>query len=187
MAYSGKSPNKFVGNIARSLAGGGSRGSGQVDLSALAGRSGLLKSVAWGRLGKAPSVVATAGASGMSGRIQGIESRLEALESNSPATGSTQPAVAPPSDPLVGDVINSGQNVQAESSADPSLAQAAAAAARRQADVGNQGALGTSITGGLLGGAQSQVAASEELGSLMASPFTMRQRANMGTLKLKNK
>lgn len=34
--------------------------------------------------------------------------------------------------------------------------------------------------------AQPQAAASEELGSLMASPFTMRQRANMGPLMFKD-
>ena len=177
MAYSGKSPNKFLGNIAKVISGARPAGAFKGTLGKLMGQAA----------GNVPSVVTTAGASGMSGRIQGIESRLEALEGNSPAVGSAQPAVASPSDPLIGDVINSGQNVQAESSINPSLAQAAAAAARKQVDAGNQVAPGASITGGLLGGAQSQVAASEELGSLMASPFTMRQRANMGALKLKNK
>jgi len=176
MAYSGKSPNKFIGGLAKAIAGAQSGNSN-------AALRKMLGQVA----GNVPSVVATAGASGMSGRIQGIESRLEALEGNSPTVGSTQPAVAPPSDSLTGNIINSGQNVQAEPPADLSLAQAAAATARKQVDAGNQVAPGAGITGGLFGGALSQVAASEELGSLMASPFTMRQRANMGTLKLKNK
>lgn len=155
MAYSGKSPNKFLGSITKAITGAQS-GSGNAILKKAMGQA----------TGSVPSVVATAGASGMSGRIQGIESRLEALESNSPAAGGMQPAVAPPSD--------------------LSFAQAATAA-RKQAEVGNQVTPGAGITGGILGGPQAEVAASEELGALMASPFTMRQRANMGTLKLKNK
>jgi hypothetical protein len=94
----------------------------------------------------------------MSGRIEGIESRLAALEGG----GATQPAEVAPSE---------------------TQAQAIAA----QTNVGNQitpEQAGVNMSGAMIGAIQPQVPASEELGSLMASPFTMRQRSNMGPLNL---
>ena len=160
-----KSPNKFLGSIGRAVAGASRGGGGQVDFSALAGRGGLLGAAAKAAqrrqnraAGSVPSVVATAGASGMSGRIEGIESRLAALEGG----GATQPAEVAPSE---------------------TQAQARAA----QVNPGNQitpEQAGVNMSGAMIGAVQPQVPASEELGSLMASPFTMRQRSNMGPLNL---
>ena len=160
---SSDSPNKFLGSIGAAVAGASRSGGGQVDFSALGGRGGMLGKLAQAAQARkaasnVPSVVATAGASGMSGRIEGIESRLAALEGG----GATQPAEVAPSE---------------------TQAQAIAA----QTNVGNQitpEQAGVNMSGAMIGAVQPQVPASEELGSLMASPFTMRQRSNMGPLNL---
>jgi len=167
-----KSPNKFLGGIGRAVAAASRGGGGQVDFNALAGRGGLLGGVAKAaQAGKAagnvPSVVATAGASGMSGRIEGIESRLATLEGGGATAGAAQPAEVAPVE---------------------SQAQARAA----QANVGNQitpEQAGVNMSGAMIGAVQPQVPATaqaDELGTLMASPFTMRQRSNMGPLTFKD-
>jgi len=104
-----------------------------------------------------PSVVATAGASNMSGRIEGIESRLQALE-NSGVSSNPAGDVAPPADANLG-----------------GMPQEAAVAA-----------MPTDIpaTPQMPGVQEPIIPQSEQLGSLMASPFTMRQRTNMGPLNL---
>ncbi len=160
MAYSGKSPNKFVGSIGRALAGASS-GRGGMSLA----RARQMAMARRNRGTNIPSVIATAGASNMSGRIEGIESRLEALESNTPAAGSAQPAEVAPSE---------------------TQAQAAASQMMDANQTGNAvsgvGGIGIPVPPP----ATSQAPASEVLGSLMASPFTMRQRANMGPLTFKD-
>lgn len=181
MAYNGKSPTEI--NLA-GLFGQASRGNlGQASLAKLermAGGSRFGSSIAKKFLNKyqanqasanaagaapqAPSVVQTAGASNMSGRIEGIESRLATLEGGGATAGAAQPAEVAPVE---------------------SQAQARAA----QANVGNQitpEQAGVNMSGAMIGAVQPQVPASEELGSLMASPFTMRQRANMGPLMFKD-
>ena len=160
---SGKSPNKFIGSIGRAVAGAAGAGGGKASIEELANRGGLVgKAISMAQARKArrqnvPSVVATAGASGMSGRIEGIESRLAALEGGGTTAGAIQPAEVAPVE---------------------SQAQAAAA----QSNAVN--VPGVTMSGAMIGAVQPQTAASEELGSLMASPFTVRQRANMGPLNL---
>ena len=161
-----ESPNKFLGTIGRAVAGAsGGRGSGQADFSALARRGGL--SGLFGAAAKArkaarnvPSVVATAGASNMSGRIEGIESRLSALEGGDTTVGATQPAAVAPVE---------------------TQAQAAASQAMGADQTGNAvsgiGGIGIPVP-------PPATAQADELGALMASPFTMRQRSNMGPLNL---
>ena len=167
MANYSKSPNKFIGSIGAAVAGASRGGGGQVDFNALAGRGGLLGLAAKAAQARkaarnVPSVVATAGASNMSGRIEGIESRLAALEGGGTAAGAAQPAEVAPVE---------------------TQAQVRAA----QANMGNQitpEQAGVNMSGAMIGAVQPQAPASEELGSLMASPFTMRQRSNMGPLNL---
>lgn len=160
---SNKSPNKFIGSIGRAVAGAAGAGGGKASIEELANRGGLIgKAISMAQARKArrqnvPSVVATAGASGMSGRIEGIESRLAALEGGGTTAGAAQPAEVAPVE---------------------SQAQAAAA----QSNMVN--VPGVTMSGAMIGAVQPQTAASEELGSLMASPFTVRQRANMGPLNL---
>ena len=160
---SNKSPNKFIGSIGRAVAGAAGAGGGKASIEELANRGGLIgKAISMAQARKArrqnvPSVVATAGASGMSGRIEGIESRLAALEGGGTTAGAVQPAEVAPVE---------------------SQAQAAAA----QSNMVN--VPGVTMSGAMIGAVQPQTAASEELGSLMASPFTVRQRANMGPLNL---
>lgn len=165
-----KSPNKFLGSIGRAVAGaarGG--GSGQVDFSALAGRGGMLGKLAQAAqrrqnraAGNVPSVVATAGASGMSGRIEGIESRLAALESGDTTAGAVQPAAVAP----------------VETQAQAAASQAMAADQTGNA-VSGVGGIGIPVP-------PPATAQADELGALMASPFTMRQRSNMGPLTFKD-
>lgn len=175
---SSNSPNKFIGSIAGAAARASRSGGGQVDFNALASRGGLLGAAAKAiqkRRNRAadnvPSVVATAGASNMSGRIEGIESRLAALESGGTTAGATQPAQVAPSetftDPLTGVEIQRGATGNGMSPE----ARAEAARARRDERA-------------MVGTTPPPAPASEELGSLMASPFTMRQRSNMGPLNL---
>ena len=170
-----KSPNKFLGSIGRAVAGASSGGGGgQVDFSALAGRGGMLGKLAQAAqrrqtraAGNVPSVVATAGASNMSGRIEGIESRIAALEGGGATAGAAQPAEVAPVE---------------------SQAQARAA----QANVGNQitpEQAGVNMSGAMIEAVQPQAPATaqaDELGALMASPFTMRQRSNRGPLTFKD-
>jgi len=163
-----KSPNKFIGSIGRAVAGaarGG--GSGQVDFSALAGRGGMLGKLAQvaqrrqnRAAGNVPSVVATAGASGMSGRIEGIESRLAALEGGDTTAGAAQPAAVAP----------------VETQAQAAASQAMAADQTGNA-VSGVGGIGIPVP-------PPATAQADELGALMSSPFTMRQRSNMGPLNL---
>ena len=164
-----ESPNKFLGSIGRAVAGASRSGGGQVDFSALAGRGGLLGAAAKAAqrrqnraAGNVPSVVATAGASNMSGRIEGIESRLAALEGGGATAGAAQPAEVAPVE---------------------TQAQAAASQAMAADQTGNAvsgiGGIGIPVP-------PPATAQADELGTLMASPFTMRQRSNMGPLTFKD-
>ena len=164
-----ESPNKFLGSIGRAVAGASRSGGGQVDFSALAGRGGLLGAAAKAAqrrqnraAGNVPSVVATAGASNMSGRIEGIESRLAALEGGGTTAGAAQPAEVAPVE---------------------TQAQAAASQAMAADQTGNAvsgiGGIGIPVP-------PPATAQADELGTLMASPFTMRQRSNMGPLTFKD-
>ena len=163
-----ESPNKFLGSIGRAVAGASSGGGGgQVDFSALAGRGGLLGAAAKAAqrrqnraAGNVPSVVATAGASNMSGRIEGIESRLAALEGGGATAGAAQPAEVAP----------------VETQAQAAASQAMAADQTGNA-VSGVGGIGIPVP-------PPATAQADELGALMASPFTMRQRSNMGPLNL---
>jgi|TARA_R100000479_G_scaffold169956_1_gene112130 hypothetical protein len=169
MSDHSKSPNKFIGSIGRAVAGVGGAGGGKASIEELANRGGLVgRAISMAQARKArrqnvPSVVATAGASGMSGRIEGIESRLAALEGGGTTAGATQPAEVAPVE-----------------SQPRSVAEIATAAAKSNA----VNMPGVTMSGAMIGAVQPQTAASEELGSLMASPFTVRQRANMGPLNL---
>jgi len=182
MSYNGKSPAQI--NIA-AMFGGAAKGSLSQDqvakLERAASRRGFGSRISQQFLDKyrasqasttpaaaapqPPSVVATAGASGMSGRIEGIESRLAALEGGGTTAGAVQPAEVAPSE---------------------TQAQAAAS----QMTDANQAATDASLIGGFAKpippAADQAAAASEQLGSLMASPFTMRQRSNMGPLTFKD-
>ena len=167
MANYSKSPNKFLGGIAGAAAKAARSGGGQVDFSTLARRGSLLGAAARAArkrqnraAGNVPSVVATAGASNMSGRIEGIESRLAALEGGGATAGAAQPAEVAPVE---------------------TQAQAAASQAMAADQTGNAvsgiGGIGIPVP-------PPTTAQSDELGALMASPFTMRQRSNMGPLNL---
>ncbi len=176
MSYNGKSPAQI--NIA-AMFGGAAKGSlsqAQVaQLEKMAGRGGggggiaqrmldkyqasQASAAAVGAAPQAPSVVQTAGATNMSGRIEGIESRLATLEGSGV---SSNPAgdVAPPADASV--------------AAMPEDTSAAA----MPADI--------PLTPQMPTIQEPIIPQSEQLGSLMASPFTMRQRANMGPLMFKD-
>ena len=185
MANYSKSPNKFLGSIA-SVAAGASRGSGgQVDFSALAGRDGLLGAAAKAAqrgqnraAGNGPSVVGTAGASNMSGRIEGIESRLAVLEGGGATAGAAQPAaeVAP---------------VETQAQTAASQAMTAGQTGNAVSGIGEIGIPVPPSVNTVSGISEIGIpvpppatAQADELGSLMASPFTMRQRSNMGPLNL---
>jgi hypothetical protein len=176
MAYNGKSPTEI--NLA-GLFGQASQGNlGQASLAKLermAGGSGFGSSIAGKFLNKyqanqastnaagaapqAPSVVQTAGATNIGQRINTIESRLGALEGSGI---SSNPAsdVAPPAD-------MSSATMPADTSA-----------AAMPVDMPPSPQMPATQ--------EPIIPQSEQLGSLMASPFTMRQRANMGPLMFKD-
>ena len=176
MSYNGKSPAQI--NIA-AMFGGAAKGNLSQDqvakLERMAGRGGFgggiaqkflnkyqasqASATAVGAAPQAPSVVQTAGATNMSGRIEGIESRLQALE-GSGVSSNPAGAVAPPADASV--------------AAMPEDTSAAA----MPADI--------PLTPQMPTIQEPIIPQSEQLGSLMASPFTMRQRANMGPLMFKD-
>jgi hypothetical protein len=191
MPNNSKSPNKFFGNIAGAAAGAARSGA----FNAIASRGGIFgKAIQAAQARKAarvagniPSVVATAGASGMSGRIESIESRLQALEGGDTSVGAAQPAEVAPAETFTDPLT--GMEIQRGATGNEISTEARAEAARAAIESGNNAIAGSEATARMSGIlpslAQPQVAASEELGSLMASPFTMRQRSNMGSLKLK--
>ena len=175
MPYNGKSPAQI--NIA-AMFGGAAKGNLSQDqvakLERMAGRGGLFggriaqkfldkyrasqASTTAGVAGAAtaPSAVQTAGATNMGERINTIESRLSTLESGSNDAGTMQstPEVAPPAD-------MSGEAMPVDMSA-PAISAAPQAPAVEEPIIPQ----------------------SEQLGSLMASPFMVRQRKNMGPLNL---
>jgi len=188
MSYS-KSPLNF--NLAAFAAGAvGKRGVGnspndaQIQrLQQTAGRGGPFGKIASNLLKKfqasqaqtagvagaatAPPAVQTAGATNMGQRINTIESRLSTLESGSDSAGAMQPTseVAPPAD--------------MGSEAMP-------------ADMGG-GAMPVDMGAPAISAAPQMPAVeepiipqSEQLGSLMASPFMVRQRKKMGPLMFKD-
>jgi len=192
MPYNGKSPAEI--NIA-AMFGGAAKGNLSQDqvarLEKMASRRSFGSAIARRMLAKyqakqastaavgaapqAPSVVQTAGASNMSGRIEGIESRLTALEGSGV---SSNPAgdIAPVEDASAAAMPTTGEAIVPEASItnniDPVLA----------------GAMPTDIsaTPQMPAAQEPIIPQSEQLGSLMASPFTMRQRANMGPLMFKD-
>jgi len=190
MPYNGKSPAQI--NLA-AMFGGAAKGNlseAQVaKLEGMAGRNGAFGNVAQKFLNKyqasqasatsagagaatAPSVVQTAGATNMGQRINTIESRLQALEGSGTTAGAAQPAEVAPSE------------TQAQ----------AAASQMMGANQTTPEQAGVSMSGAMIGAAQPQippaagqaVAVSEQLGNLMASPFMVRQRKNMGPLMFKD-
>lgn len=172
MPNNSKSPNNILGGIANisnvftaAQQAKSARNRGQSKFDALARRGGLFGKAAQiiqakkARQQNVPPVVSTAGASNMSGRIEGIESRLAALEGTNSATEPSQPAPVAPVEtqaPLAGGQMD---NVVPS---DPTM---------------------MSIAGGMSAPPRDTTQA-DELGALMASPFTLRQRANMGPLNL---
>lgn len=114
-----------------------------------------------------PSAVQTAGATNMGERINTIESRLGALESGSDSAGAMQSAseVAPPAD-------GGGEAIPADMSggAMPVDMSAPAISAAPQTPAVEEPI----------------IPQSEQLGSLMASPFMVRQRKKMGPLMFKD-
>jgi len=175
MPYNGKSPAQF--NIA-GMFGGAAKGNLSeakvAKLERMAGRKGLFGRVAQKYLNKyrasqtqtagvagaatAPSAVQTAGATNMGERINTIESRLSTLESGSDSAGAMQPAseVAPPAD-------MGGEAMPVDMSA-PAISAAPQMPAVEEPIIPQ----------------------SEQLGSLMASPFMVRQRKKMGPLMFKD-
>lgn len=179
MSYS-KSPLNFnlAGFAARAV---GKRGVGnspndaQIQrLQQVAGRRGPFGKIASNLLNKfqasqaqtagvagaatAPSAVQTAGATNMGERINTIESRISTLESGSNDAGAMQstPEVAPPAD-------MGGEAMPADMSA-PDISAGAQMPAVEEPIIPQ----------------------SEQLGSLMASPFMVRQRKKMGPLMFKD-
>jgi len=184
MPYNGKSPAQI--NIA-AMFGGAAKGNlnqGQVaKLERMAGRKGIFANVAQKYLNKyqasqtqtagvagaatAPPAVQTAGATNMGERINTIESRLSTLESGSDSAGAMQPTseVVPPAD-MGGEAM--------------------------PADMGG-GAMPVDMSAPDISAAPQMPAVeepiipqSEQLGSLMASPFMVRQRKKMGPLVFKD-
>ena len=174
MSYNGKSPAQI--NLAAMFGGAAKGNLNEAKLAKLekvAGRGGFLSGIAQKMLDKykasqasatavgaapqAPSVVQTAGATNMGQRINTIESRLAALEGSGV---SSNPAgdVAPPADANLGGIPQE------------------AAVAAMPTDI--------PATPQMPGVQEPIIPQSEQLGSLMASPFTMRQRTNMGPLNL---
>lgn len=191
MPYNGKSPAQI--NLA-AMFGGAAKGNLSQDqvsrLETMASRNSFGSSIAKGLLKKyqasqasttaaagaaaqAPSVVQTAGATNMGQRINTIESRLQALEGSGVSTGAAQPVAG-----------------AAQPAAEVAPQETQAQAAASQMTDTNQAVNATSLIGGFAKPippvADQAAAASEELGSLMASPFTMRQRKNMGPLMFKD-
>ena len=175
MPYNGKSPAQI--NIA-AMFGGAAKGNlneGQVaGLERMADRKGMFANVAQKFLNKyqasqartagvagaapAPSAVQTAGATNMGQRINTIESRLSTLESGSDSAGTMQPTseVAPPAD-------MGGEAMPVDMGA-PDISAAPQMPAVEEPIIPQ----------------------SEQLGSLMASPFMVRQRKKMGPLMFKD-
>jgi hypothetical protein len=126
-----------------------------------AAQAAKARRAAAGAAAQAPSVVQTAGATNMGQRINTIESRLQALEGSGVSAGAAQPIAG---------------------AAQP-IAEVAPQETQADINISNQP---QAVMNSVIPTAQPQAAASEELGSLMASPFTMRQRANMGPLMFKD-
>jgi hypothetical protein len=191
MPNNSKSPNKFFGSIAGAAAGAARSGALNAAIDKVgifggkafqAARSRKLSARKAAIARQVPSVVQTAGASNMSGRIESIESRLSTLEGSGAAGAANQP---------VAEVAPS----ETQAGAAASQAMAADQTGNAVSGIGGIGipvpppapAASASVLGGAIAGAvQPQLPASEALGSLMASPFTMRQRANMGPLMFKD-
>jgi hypothetical protein len=176
MPYNGKSPTEI--NLA-AMFGGAAKGNLSEDqvakLERMAGRRTFGGSIARTFLKKyqasqtqtagvagaatPPSVVQTAGATNIGQRINTIESRLGALESGGTTAGGAQPVEAAPPTDMGGEAMPADTSAAAMPVDIPAAPQMPAAQ-------------------------EPIIPQSEQLGSLMASPFTMRQRANMGPLNL---
>jgi hypothetical protein len=172
MPYNGKSPTEI--NIA-GMFGGAAKGNLSEDqvakLERMAGRRTLGGSIARKFLKKyqasqaqtagvagaatPPSAVQTAGATNIGQRINTIESRLGALESGGTTAGGAQPVEAAPPTDMGGEAMPVDMSAPAISAAPPTPAVE-----------------------------EPIIPQSEQLGSLMASPFMVRQRKNMGPLNL---
>ena len=153
------------GNFAKQITGSLFRG--EALRAAQAARAAKARQAARAAV-QAPSVVQTAGATNMGQRINTIESRLQALEGSGVSAGAAQP-VAEVAQPIAG-------------AAQP-IAEVAPQETQADINISNQP---QAVMNSVIPTAQPQAAASEELGSLMASPFTMRQRKNMGPLMFKD-
>ena len=184
MRNNSKSPNKFIGRIAAGLAGGESEGGLpnsflSSKLAQAAGQIALPNKIT--SLDKKLETAVLLGAKrgtrgsggGMIGRLADIESRVQALEGGESAASTMQPPQVAPSEPFTDPFT--GAEISLNQSGNPSNPEANSVAARDAL------AQRTSTFGAI----QPQAIASEELGTLMSSPFTMRQRKKMGPLNLK--
>ncbi len=189
MPYNGKSPAEI--NIAAMFGGAAKGNLGQdkvAKLEKMANRGGFFSGIAQkflrkyrakqastaaaGAAPQAPSVVQTAGASNMSGRIEGIESRLTALEGSGV---SSNPAgdIAP-----VEDASAAAMPTAAPTDIPTDIPTA------MPTDIPTAMPTDISAAPQMPAAQEPIIPQSEQLGSLMASPFTMRQRTNMGPLNL---
>jgi hypothetical protein len=175
MRNNSKSPNKFIGSLSARLANGENEGLPSSFLSSnLAQAAGKISAKKVGALATLGARRKTRGSGGgVVGRLADIESRVQALEGGESAANTMQPPQVVPSEPFTDPFT--GAEISLNQSGNPSNPEANSAAARDAL------AQRTSTFGAI----QPQAIASEELGTLMASPFTMRQRKKMGPLNLK--
>lgn len=143
---------------------GGLFGGGALKAAVAARRAKRAGSFAGQQLASTPQ---TAGATNMGERINTIESRLSTLESGSDSAGAMQSAseVAPPAD-----MGSEAMSVDMGGGAMPVDMSAPAISAAPQMPAVEEPI----------------IPQSEQLGSLMASPFMVRQRKKMGPLMFKN-
>jgi hypothetical protein len=174
MRNNSKSPNKFIGSLSARLANGESEGLPSSFLSSnIAKAAGKISAKKVGALATLGARRMTKGSGGMIGRLADIESRVQALEGGDSAASTMQSPQVAPSEPFADPLT--GAEISLNQSGNPSNPEANSAAARDTL------AQSTTAFGAFL----PQAIASEELGTLMASPFTMRQRKKMGPLNLK--
>ena len=158
MSQAGIGGGGIAGKLTNSIFGGAALEAGR---AAKAQQAAKARQAARAAGPQAPSVVQTAGATNMGQRINTIESRLQALEGSGVSAGAAQP-VAEAAQPMT---------------------EVAPQETQTDVNISNQP---QAVMNSVIPTVQPQAAASEELGSLMASPFTMRQRKNMGPLMFKD-
>ena len=165
MPYKGKSPNKFLGGIAASIGAGMTGAGSNMDNNAL--REKLKSSVFGGAAFEA---------------MQRKQSQAAAPQ----APSVVQTAGATNMGQRINTIESRLQALEGSGvSAEAAQPVAGVAPQETQADI-NISNQPQAVMNSVIPTVQPQAAASEELGSLMASPFTMRQRKNMGPLMFKD-